>query len=422
MARQKQRTISEADRKAKSEKIKNSKRETALRRADMHPVTYHIKITSGKLSNRQKESLFRLFLEAKWLRNAAIANNINSIHYAKDCKYKVDVKVGDSYEVRDLKNLGSQLSQAVIQELNANKSALKALKANGHKVGKINYSKEVTAIGLNQFGITYKLDFEKNKVHIQGIGWLHARGLDQLSPDGDFASAKLLAKPDGYYVAVTCYEYPNSGGSNSSRDIGIDINVGRPIVLSNRREIAAYFEESDRLKGLQCKLARQEKGSNRYVKTCKLIQREHQKIENKKDDMARKAVAYLLDNFQTIYFQDENISSWKRFFSGTKGARKIQHGILGRVKELLKEAMKHTPRIVMLDKWVPTTAWCRMCHQKTPHGLSKRSYECAHCGWTHPDRDVASAENMILIGKMLDTYLNPPVGHRGTLVEGLTTA
>ena len=85
----------------------------------------------------------------------------------------------------------------------------------------------------------------------------------------------------------------------------------------------------------------------------------------------------------------ENKLSKRRFSFG----RKVQHGILGRVKDKFKKNASN----VMLESSVPTTQTCPECGCLTKHSLDKRVYHCNHCGYENPDRDVHSARMMVLL-------------------------
>jgi len=414
--------LSDEARAAKNAQIKATTKATKDRRSSMTARVFHLKIESNKLNNSQKGSLERMFLEAKWLRNAALADQDFDINYAKKNSYLVFVKTGFWLEQRPLNVLGSQIAQSVVQELRDNLKALKSAKNNGRKVGKLKFSKSVDSINLKQFKKTWDFDVEKNRIRIQGVsGWMRVRGIKQLPKEAEFSNAKLLRKADGYYLAVTCFTNPKTESFIPGTKVGLDMNVGRPIVVSNGTEYATQVKETDRLRRLQRKLSRQKKGSNNYVKTRKAIQKEYQKIDNRKADAANKIVHDLLKNEQ-VFMQDENLSSWKRKDSFANGSKKIHHGVLGKVKARL---IIH-PRVTVLGQNVPTTAWCRECHRTTKHDISKRSFDCAYCGYNHPDRDMASAENMVLIGTNLETYIVPmerrlePVesGSSASYVEG----
>lgn len=147
--------------------------------------------------------------------------------------------------------------------------------------------------------------------------------------------------------------------------------------------------ETERLKRLQKQLARQKKGSNNRYKTKKLLQREYQKMTNRKTDAANKIVAELLQH-EKVYMQDEQINNWKKL---RFGSRKIQHSVLGRVKAKLMQ----NERVIVLDKMVSTTKYCPMCKSKNGIKLSDRVYSC-FCGYSE-DRDLHSARNMIVMTK-----------------------
>ena len=57
------------------------------------------------------------------------------------------------------------------------------------------------------------------------------------------------------------------------------------------------------------------KGSNNRYKTIKLIQREYQKISNKKQDKANKIISQL-KKYDCIIIQDEQITNWNKGLFG----------------------------------------------------------------------------------------------------------
>ena len=69
--------------------------------------------------------------------------------------------------------------------------------------------------------------------------------------------------------------------------------------------------------------------------------------------------------------------------------KQVQYSILGRVKAKLV----NNPRVVVLDRSVPTTQYCPDCGALNKHGLDKRVYSCS-CGYSM-DRDTHAAMNMI---------------------------
>ena len=142
------------------------------------------------------------------------------------------------------------------------------------------------------------------------------------------------------------------------------------------------------------KLSRQVKGSNQYKQTLTRIKRIFEHQNNKKNDVANKLNSVLKQNY-IVCFQDELLNSWKHKNSKQKFSfgKQVQHGILGRVKANLKTNSTN----VMLESYVPTTQTCPECGCLTKHSLAKRKYHCEHCGFENPDRDIHSANMMVLL-------------------------
>ena len=86
-------------------------------------------------------------------------------------------------------------------------------------------------------------------------------------------------------------------------------------------------EETDQLKRLQAKLAKQQKRSNNYNKTLKKIGAQYEHIANKKNDISNKIV-HELKQYEHIVIQDEQLRNWHKNGHG----KAVQHSILGRLK------------------------------------------------------------------------------------------
>jgi putative transposase len=195
----------------------------------------------------------------------------------------VDVKVGNEFEKREIKYLSSQLKQVVQDRVKNGLKALKSLKENGHKVGRLKFKKSISSINLKQYKVSFDIDFEKNKVRIQGLGWFRVSGLHQIPQGCEIANAQLVKKPSGYYIYLTCYvkkEYLERDKIGDA--VGIDFGVANKLTLSNGLTVDFEIEENKRLKRLQKKLARKKKGSKNRSKIQKKIQKEHEKLINRK--------------------------------------------------------------------------------------------------------------------------------------------
>lgn len=371
-------------------KIKESSKATRERHSNMDCCVVSVKIQENRLSKAKLGKLIRFFLEAKWLYNAIIASETLTLEDTSIVK----IKVKDTFEEREIKNLSAQMKQSIVDSTKTNVSNLSKAKRKGLKVGRLQFKKECNEINLKQFGQTYAIK-GKNKIRVQNIGILVVNGLEQINLDEvEFANAKLIQKPSGFYINLTVYSNKQQEISTEKEVIGLDMGIKDQLTFSNGVKVNFYVEESEQLKGLMRKLSRQHKGSNQYKRTLNRIKRIYEHLNNKKNDVVNKLNSVLNKNY-IVCFQDELLNQWKRkkFKRRFSFGRKVQHGILGRVKDKLKKNSTN----VMLESSVPTTQTCPVCGCLTKHSLDKRIYHCSHCGFECLDRDVHSANMMVLL-------------------------
>jgi putative transposase len=380
----------------KTEKIKQTLKETKERRKHLRPVIYQLKIQN--LTKIKEEKLNRVFLEAKWLYNWFVAD-LNRVNIPTKEIKEVEIKVEDKFEKRTIKYLGSQLKQAVQERVKNNLKVLKGLKKKGYKVGELKFKKVVSSINLKQYKSSFDIDFKRNKVRIQKLGWFRVLGLHQVPRDCEIANAQLIKKPSGYYVYLTCYVKNGHSEKNKIRDaIGIDFGVANKLTLSNGLFVDFEVKESQKLKKLQRELARKKKGSKNREKVLKKIQREYEKLTNIRRDIHNKLLS-LLRYYGVVVYQDDNIKAWHEGWFGSQ----VQHAGIGMLKARLKNNLATIP----VGRFEATTQECCVCGWKQKLSLSKRVYHCPVCGNTI-NRDLNSAINILKKG--LDLCQNQVVG------------
>ena len=374
----------------RNRKIRENGKATRERRFQMDCRVISVKVQENRLSKAKLEKLIRLFLEAKWLYNAVVASETLTLEDTST----VQIKVKDNFEEREIKCLSAQMKQSVVDGAKANVLNLSKAKKKGLKVGRLQFKSECNEIDLKQFGHTYAIK-GKNKIRVEKIGVLVVNGLEQINLDEvEFANAKLIKKPSGFYINITTYSNKQPQSNVEKEILGLDMGIKNQLTFSNGVKVNFYLEESEQLKGLARKLSRQVKGSNQYKQTLARIKRIYEHLNNKKNDVVNKLNFVLKQNY-IICFQDELLNQWKQKKSKRRFSfgRKVQHGILGRVKDKLKKNSTN----VMLESSVPTTQTCPVCGCLTKHGLDKRRYHCDHCGFENADRDVHSANMMVLL-------------------------
>lgn len=387
--------MTEQEKQEKNKKISQTKRSTIERHATMLCKTFNVKIQQNQLSSVQKEALAQIFIEQKWYKNYILNWCEQDTENNKIIKF--NTKITDiSHKDKDfndvpvkIKYLSASQRQCLISRMYANIKTLHTLKINGKQLpGKLKFSKEETAIDLKQYGTTHKIISSK-RIKVQGIPKsLAVNGLNQfINIKGiEFANARLLHRATGYYVQFVAY-IPKENKTKNKIDevLGIDFGCSTSFTLSTGEKIDIKIQESEQLKRLQKKFARQIKGSKGSYQTVCKLRKEYEKISNQKEDFANK-FAHKVLQYKTVVIQDEQLSNWQK----SKHGEAIQHSVLGRVKSKLKES----PNVVVLGKTVPTTKLCTNCgewHDELK--LWDRTFKCS-CGVVM-DRDVHAAKNMI---------------------------
>ena len=392
----------------KAERIKNTLKQTREKRKTQVPRVYQLKLQN--LSKKDKDQLNRFFLEAKWLYNYIVADIENRLNNNTWKLREVDVKTPEGFEKREIKTLSSQIRQGIVERIKRSLHSLKKAKEKGIKVGKLQFKSEIRSIPLKQYGVTYKISEDRNRVKIQGIKKkFRILGLHQIPENSELAEAQLIKKPSGYYLHIVCY-LPKEEVIKEIKEkqikepIGIDLGIKHQLTLSNGEKFSWYIEETKRLKRLQKILSRKQKGSKNYNKIKHLIRKEWEYIYNKRKDVINKVINYL-KRFSFIAIQEDSIKSWKEGLFG----KQIQNTGIGGITARLKTLATLIP-VFFVNRYEPTTQTCSFCGHKQKIPLSERVFKCPVCG-KEIDRDVNSARNILKIaieklkgeGKLLKT-------------------
>ncbi|MEM0159946.1 MAG: hypothetical protein QW393_04285, partial [Candidatus Micrarchaeaceae archaeon] len=110
----------------KNSRIREKGKATRAKRKDQTAKVYEIKFDKSKISKQRSDALQRLFLEGKWFTNYIISKGITDSVSYKDYKVrKVNIKVGNKFEERELTILSSQMKQYLIKRLQSNVKTLK---------------------------------------------------------------------------------------------------------------------------------------------------------------------------------------------------------------------------------------------------------------------------------------------------------
>ncbi|MBK4732007.1 transposase [Oxynema sp. CENA135] len=216
-------------------------------------------------------------------------------------------------------------------------------------------------------------------------------------PDGfKVKQVRVLSRVRGtqWYVVVTIEsdisvpDVPVHG-----RAIGIDLGLERFLTASDRsfQERPQFFKSMQgKLKLLQRRAARKQKGSQNWEKAQIEVARMHHRIANRRKDFHLKTAHQLCDRAQTIFAEDLNVKGLTRGMLRTD----CVDAAFGQFLSLTEWVC--WKRGVYFAKVNPngTSQTCPNCLATVSKGLEVREHHCPECGdRTH--RDHAAAEMVL---------------------------
>ena len=393
----------------KNEQIKQTLKETHERRKTQTIKVFELKVNCHHTSKEIFEKLNDMFKQAKWVINDVIGSKENVFKYDYKEHRKVINFNKDGNEVEREITLPTVIHQSLVKSIQTDICNLSKAKKKGIKVGGLKFRSEVNRIPLRNDAIKIK---SSKMIFIPSLKNITVYGLEQFIniPNFEIANANLIRKASGFYIKITVFiPKSNFNRKETNKSVGLDFGIKTAITTSDGEKFDCNKQETDKLKFLQKQLHKKTKGSKRYYKLLSQIRKEYEHISNQKDDVANKIVAHLLKENDVIYFQDEQISKWKKKKirkqkskqkklakkCGYSFGRQIQHSCLGRVKSKLN-VLEKSGRSYKISKWIPTTKFCPKCCTLNTLTLKDRIYIC-DCGYSC-DRDVHASKNVKLFG------------------------
>lgn len=390
------------------QKIKDSLNATRERRKNQTIRVFEFKVNCHHTSKETFAKMHEYFKQAKWIKNDMLAwselceeNSIFNYTYLNHKTITRKDKDGNSLEEKI--SLPVWYHRALINQTKQEIVSLSKAKAKSNKVGRLKFKSEVNCIPIITGGCRI---VDRTHVTIPGFRNLKVYGLDQLDKIGNYeiADGKLLRKTSGFYIHLSiCIDKKQNYSKKKYKEVGLDFGIKDNIVTSDGEKFNCRVQESEQLKFLQKQLHRKQKGSKHYYKLINQIKREYEHLSNKKKDASNKLMHHLLENYDMVYFQDEQISKWKTVKHSKKTnhrlnnlsfGKQIQSSYLGRVKAKLVSLEGVSS--FKIDRFCPTTKLCPNCGMLNNVFLNERTYHC-DCGYVM-DRDVHAAKNVKMFG------------------------
>ena len=205
-----------------------------------------------------------------------------------------------------------------------------------------------------------------------------------------------------YYISFTFYTDIES--RETSGAVGIDLGIKDFVICSDGTVYPnmRFYEKSLRkLKILQRRLNKKQKGSKNREKQRIKVSKQHKKVKNQRNDYQHKISRELADKHNTICLETLNVKNMVKNKKLSKAISSVSWSSF--ITKLEYKIAENQGCIVKIDRFYPSSKTCSNCGcVKKELKLSERTYHCSECGFTI-DRDLNASINILNAGlKMIE--------------------
>ena len=242
----------------------------------------------------------------------------------------------------------------------------------------------------------FPLPIEGSKVRLPKIGWVRFRQDREIL--GRWLSMTISRNPSGkYFISINCCEVPHQEHETTGSLIGIDLGIKDFAITSDgeKFENPKFLRKSEkRLKMLQKRLSKKQKGSKNYEKTRIRLAKQHEKIANQRNDFLQKLSTNLVKNHDLIALESLKVKSMVRNHRLAKSISDA--GWAEFVRMLSYKCYWNRKILIQIDTFFPSSQLCSNCGYRNPKvkNLEVREWICSECGQLH-DRDINAANNIL---------------------------
>lgn len=228
---------------------------------------------------------------------------------------------------------------------------------------------------------------------------LNIRFHRQLPQNQEIKYIHISLEPSGkWYVSFNLEDETIQPLSPTDNMIGIDLGVSTFATTSNGDKIKSpdLKKEYQKLKKLQKRLSKKQKGSNNRNKARIKVARQYERITNIRKNFHHQVSRKLVNKNQVIVLEDLKI---KNMIKNRKLSRAISEQGWYQFRSFLEYKCNWYGReLVVINQWYPSSKTCSSCGSiQTKMPLNIREWTCPDCG-THHDRDINAAKNILAVG------------------------
>lgn len=244
------------------------------------------------------------------------------------------------------------------------------------------------------------VDFDGNRIKLPKLGWV--KFYSNQTFKGKMGTVTVSkSTTNKYYVSILVdngIRVPDKSPLNPDTAVGIDVGIKTFATLSDGSSFKnpKYLEKSSsRLKCLQRRLSRKEKGSKRREKAKLAVAKVYESISNQRNNFLHHVVNGILGENQTVVIEDLNVEGMMK---NHKLANSIASASWSEFFKILnyKSEWKGV-NLIRIERFEPSSKMCECGYIHRDLKLSDRVWTCPSCGSVN-DRDLLAARNIKKFG------------------------
>jgi putative transposase len=247
-----------------------------------------------------------------------------------------------------------------------------------------------SSFAFKQFGVGAKLDGRRLKLF--GIGRVAVRWHRQV--EGEIKTVRIVHKAGHWFACFACEVPVAEAQPLAGCVVGLDVGITSLITTSEGEKVENpkfYRAGQAKLRRLQRKLARAQRGSNNRRKVLRAVQRQQEQVAHQRADALHKLTTELVRAYDGIALEDLRIANMVR---NPHLSKSILDSGWSLFKQLLTYKAESAGREVVLVDPRHTSRCCSACGGVfEDFDLSTRWVECG-CGLSL-DRDHNAAINIL---------------------------
>ncbi len=338
-------------------------------------------------TDEQESKLVNALDACRWLYNYFLNKNIQS---KEDMQFILtELKEQEPW----LNSYHSKMLQMVVHKIDSSRRALKVLRKNGHKVGKLHFIErdEYDTFTYNQSGFKIERHGNTDLLWLSKIGYIEIRMHRSI---GGIKQVTVTRKNERWYACVVCekgFQVPQL--IDSKKCVGIDVGIRNYVYDSDNNTTPNPANLRKMLKPLiraNRKISRRVKDSNNYKKAVRWYKLVHERIVNRRKDFLHKLSTQYANKYDVIFLERLHSSNMVK-------NRYLARSIMDASWSTFKQMVGYKSKLMIEVPANDTTIDCSRCGNKVAKSLAARIHRCDRCDLV-VDRDYNASLNILQRG------------------------